>query len=353
MRSWTSLGILLLTALLLVSAGCRSRSRGSRPDAPVPGRDAGPTTGDSGPVEPREDGGPVIVDDGGGCPEALTDCDGACVDTSYDPSHCGGCFLPCEGSCVEGTCTTSCTPSCSDRACGDDGCGGSCGSCPSGYFCSSGACVSSCTPSCSGLSCGDDGCGGSCGTCPSGYFCSGGECAPSCTPSCSGRTCGSDGCGGSCGTCSSGYTCSTSGSCVPDTPPPGGGESCSSPTSISASGGTRSFTFTGRVADHTPFSCGSTTGNPDVVFSWTPFTSGTASIRAAGPTTSTDTVLAVFSSSLCSSSYEVGCNDDDGSGGYSSLVTLSVTAGTNYYIAVAPYGTSRPTETITVTVTAP
>ncbi|MFV8816587.1 midcut-by-XrtH protein [Haliea sp. E17] len=35
---------------------------------------------------------------------------------------------------------------------------------------------SSCTPSCNGLSCGDDGCGGSCGTCGGGTECSGGLC---------------------------------------------------------------------------------------------------------------------------------------------------------------------------------
>lgn len=34
-----------------------------------------------------------------------------------------------------------CTPSCSGKVCGDDGCGGSCGSCKSTETCSSGACV--------------------------------------------------------------------------------------------------------------------------------------------------------------------------------------------------------------------
>ena len=90
-----------------------------------------------------------------------------------------------------------CAPSCVGIECGDDGCGGSCGTCTTGA-CVGGTC--SCTPSCSGRTCGDDGCGGSCGTCPTGT-CVGGTC--SCTPSCSGRTCGDDGCGGSCGTCGS------------------------------------------------------------------------------------------------------------------------------------------------------
>ncbi|MBU1974496.1 MAG: hypothetical protein KKH52_03820 [Nanoarchaeota archaeon] len=34
-----------------------------------------------------------------------------------------------------------CTPSCTGKVCGDDGCGGSCGTCPADYTCSAGACV--------------------------------------------------------------------------------------------------------------------------------------------------------------------------------------------------------------------
>lgn len=54
---------------------------------------------------------------------------------------------------------------CSSRKCGDDGCGGSCGTCPSGLTCNNGTCGTACVPSCAGKTCGDDGCGGSCGTC--------------------------------------------------------------------------------------------------------------------------------------------------------------------------------------------
>ena len=43
-----------------------------------------------------------------------------------------------------------------------------------------------CVPDCAGRQCGDDGCGGSCGTCGSGYYCSGGSCIEgSCTEDCS------------------------------------------------------------------------------------------------------------------------------------------------------------------------
>jgi hypothetical protein len=62
-----------------------------------------------------------------------------------------------------------------------------------------------CTPACEGRECGDDGCGGICGTC----YSFGGSPAPElcledgtcCGQQCDGRNCGSDGCGGVCGTC--------------------------------------------------------------------------------------------------------------------------------------------------------
>jgi MYXO-CTERM domain-containing protein len=100
--------------------------------------------------------------------------------------------------------TCECTPSCSGKQCGSDGCGGSCGSCPSGTTCSGNQCV--CVPQCSGKQCGSDGCGGSCGSCPSGKTCSGNQCV--CAPQCGGKQCGSDGCGGSCGSCPDGTACS-------------------------------------------------------------------------------------------------------------------------------------------------
>src|SRR5687768_12951258 len=63
--------------------------------------------------------------------------------------------------------TGSCTASCTNKECGDDGCGGSCGSCPlAAPFCVQNTCEVSCTPDCTNKECGDDGCGGSCGSCP-------------------------------------------------------------------------------------------------------------------------------------------------------------------------------------------
>jgi len=111
-----------------------------------------------------------------------------------------------------------CRPACSGRDCGDDGCGGSCGSCRSGWTCKYGSCRAPepvCQRSCGGKDCGGDGCGGSCGSCDSGWTCEYGRCKapePVCRRDCSGKDCGEDGCGGSCGSCRSGWTCSY-GSC--------------------------------------------------------------------------------------------------------------------------------------------
>ena len=62
-----------------------------------------------------------------------------------------------------------CTPSCGLKECGGDGCGGSCGDCPTtAPFCDEVTfqCTAQCQPNCNLKQCGDDGCGGSCGDCP-------------------------------------------------------------------------------------------------------------------------------------------------------------------------------------------
>ena len=118
--------------------------------------------------------------------------------------------------------TTGCTARCGGRACGPDGCGGSCGLCPSGLFCNdaTGACAGSCTPDCSGKRCGGNGCGGTCGSCSGGQACGAdGKCV--CTPG--GGTCSSfsDCCSQHCdqGTCAQcagdGVSCGSAGGCCP------------------------------------------------------------------------------------------------------------------------------------------
>jgi cysteine-rich repeat protein len=106
----------------------------------------------------------------------------------------------------------SCQRKCDGKACGDDGCGGTCGVCTgAGVTCSAAGQCATCQPSCSGKTCGSDGCGGVCGKCIVGgatpHCGSEGQCVATCTPNCKTGGCGSDGCGGSCGTCAAGKSC--------------------------------------------------------------------------------------------------------------------------------------------------
>ena len=189
-------------------------------------------------------------------------CDCACG--AVDPD-CAISGLPVRG-CVgrnascQADATCACTRSCGTRVCGDDGCGGTCGSCsdPTKPLCLDGACVSACDPDpirCHFAVCGSNECGGSCGTCGPGSSCKDGACVTvkvfdplscdgqcgnltaggcscaadctsqgsscadypatcgNCLPACAGRACGPDGCGGSCGACGSGVACSA-GLCI-------------------------------------------------------------------------------------------------------------------------------------------
>lgn len=113
-----------------------------------------------------------------------------------------------------------CQPACVGRECGDDGCGGSCGSCPlAAPKCGDdGKCTfADCGPDCEGKECGIEmRCGKSCGSCPGvvPYCGPAGLCqADECVPDCMGESipnssysypkkeCGPDGCGGLCGGC--------------------------------------------------------------------------------------------------------------------------------------------------------
>jgi len=158
------------------------------------------------------------------------DCTNYCESgTFYSAGSCGTFDSPCQntGVCSYTTttctcnaggtaCEGSCTPDCSGLVCGDDGCGGSCGTCNTGEFCNSGACETTCTPDCTGLACGDDGCGGSCGTCGTGEVCNSGVCESTCTLDCVNKECGSDGCGGSCGSCEDYEYCDAQSECALD-----------------------------------------------------------------------------------------------------------------------------------------
>gem|GEM_PF-1815478 len=148
-----------------------------------------------------------------------------CTNKECGPDGCGGSCGVCVdgkecsddiqsqdvGSFPKGTCV--CLPNCLDKDCGSDGCGGSCGDCSGGTECTAdGLCL--CSPSCEGKQCGVDGCGLSCGTCEPGLTCmEDGACQ--CAPDCESKDCGPDGCGGECGTCDqAGSTCSLAGICI-------------------------------------------------------------------------------------------------------------------------------------------
>lgn len=91
-----------------------------------------------------------------------------------------------ETSPVTELCSTPCVPTCAEKECGPDGCGGVCGACGEGANCEGGLCVAlpSCVPSCIDVTCGDDGCGVSCGDCGEGEQCIEGNCVlEGCVPS--------------------------------------------------------------------------------------------------------------------------------------------------------------------------
>ena len=100
----------------------------------------------------------------------------------------------------------ACTPACGGKACGPDGCGGSCGTCPADHACSAdGQCA--CQANCQGLECGPDPvCGVDCGSCGADQSCQQGICQ--CLPDCSAQQCGTDPiCGVSCGSCGPDQEC--------------------------------------------------------------------------------------------------------------------------------------------------
>ncbi|MBM4354817.1 MAG: hypothetical protein FJ109_13690, partial [Deltaproteobacteria bacterium] len=107
-----------------------------------------------------------------------------------------------------------CVPSCEGKGCGDDGCGGTCGTCSEGEECKEGVCIAPCVPDCTDKQCGDDGCEGSCGSCPDEEECKDGQCEPVCKPFCLNKECGPDGCDGVCGECGDGFACNDFGVCA-------------------------------------------------------------------------------------------------------------------------------------------
>jgi formylglycine-generating enzyme required for sulfatase activity len=101
----------------------------------------------------------------------------------------------------------ACRPWCGEEECGDDGCGGSCGTCQGGQECVYGLCecvVQAYRACCGNGVCWYDSCGNQGALiveCPGG--CEAARCID-CESDCEGRVCGEDGCGGECGKCAPG-----------------------------------------------------------------------------------------------------------------------------------------------------
>jgi RHS repeat-associated protein len=145
-----------------------------------------------------------------------------CDDPSSPDYRCGSTSAPC------GLCQPICVPDCAGKTCGDDGCGGVCGSlcapreqgCTSNRDCTPGHACGADNGERMGLPAGSRACwpvycdvpasgSASCGA-PSAPC---GVC-PICVPDCAGRCGGDDGCGGEChGDCPEGAHCSHAGVC--------------------------------------------------------------------------------------------------------------------------------------------
>ncbi|MEC9073032.1 MAG: hypothetical protein VX938_11650, partial [Myxococcota bacterium] len=131
--------------------------------------------------------------------------------------------VPESASCV-------CVPACDGKVCGEDGCGGECGSCAAGTACQEGACETQiCTPGapfCAGevlstcdalglAATSDDttdcaaehGGQGACEVTDADADAVPESASCVCVPACDGKACGDDGCGGECGACGDGTVC--------------------------------------------------------------------------------------------------------------------------------------------------
>ena len=163
------------------------------------------------------------------CEEKVESCGDLCVgidcgnieSNPRDYCNCGAC--PQGSECQDNECIldVSCQDVCDGKECGViEDC--DCGTCEQGATCNETLHVCECVPNCvdsqyNAYECGDDGCGGSCGTCSGvNADCEDHVCVCP-AAACDGKHCGPDGCGGSCGDCP-GETpnCTATGKCVPD-----------------------------------------------------------------------------------------------------------------------------------------
>jgi hypothetical protein len=150
--------------------------------------------------EGRECGDDSCSGSCGTCPESIG---GQAVYQCTPEGHCvllkiTGVSCSKDAECVSGWCVQTSQGSICSVPCIEE--------CPGGWICEKvsdiepyNACVP-CVPNCEGKECGDDGCGGECGHCPTAQVCVEGLCQ--CEPDCEDKECGeNDGCGNPCGDC--------------------------------------------------------------------------------------------------------------------------------------------------------
>ena len=138
-------------------------------------------------------------------------CEGFCGDMSPGGCWCDDkCSLPDNNDCCEDRCEfcpdvctggDDCATTCAAVECGMvEAC--DCGACDLGMVCEANVCVPDgpCVPDCTDKVCGDDGCGSSCGVCGDGETCEAGECVIEIGTECAtdddcgdGETCNADG----------------------------------------------------------------------------------------------------------------------------------------------------------------
>jgi hypothetical protein len=160
-----------------------------------------------------------------------------------------------------------------------------------------------------------------------------------CVPGCGGKVCGEDGCGGSCGACAGGQACATDGSaCL------AAGDNCAAPFVI----GALPFETTGDTAVFnddvsTDGGCGAPgdfgAGQPDVIYSVTPGTSGDYVISMPGYSAGDASLLWVTTSCADTASSCVVFNDfTDSTPGAPETITAGLTGGVTYFVVISSHG---------------
>ena len=133
-------------------------------------------------------GAPLTCNDDNPCTDDSCQADTGCLFTPNGAFCSDGNSCTNSDTCDGGICSGTPVDCSDDNVCTDDSCNenGDCdhlpnsANCPGGQ-CAGGVCVPDCVPDCQGKTCGDDGCGGSCGTCQQNFACVAGNCQSSLT----------------------------------------------------------------------------------------------------------------------------------------------------------------------------